>query len=498
MYATLNVSSSVIRVLSVRERRVDKWGEAPLKPGLVRDGLILQPQATGEAIDTLFREARVPKEKVIICLSGMPYTYRFLNLPRLKPVLQEEAILRAVRKEIPLPPEELYLSWQTVITRQDEQEFFIAGVTRNIIDALAQMLAAASIEPYLMDLKPLALARAANRGNAIIASLESDCFDIVLVVKGLPIIMYTVNPRWAGATLEENIRQLGDELLKTVGFYNNSHSEEPIGTNTPLLLAGELSSESTTAGLIQDESGYIVEPLIPPWQFPADLPVSSYAVNMGLALKKMPPGVESNEGVISFHDININVLSGKYRKARAQPVPLKRMISLFVLIVAIALLFPMYQLRSQARVEMMRLQTELSRIEQEIYQAELTVDKAKQTENTISEITEGARTIEWEYRNILAYRGDFTSDLRLITEALPPHTYLTSIEMEKGYLNAQGETDSPSSVVSYALALEAQERFSEVQITEIDEALAIVAGEAEMADTEEESYVTTFAIAMNK
>jgi type IV pilus assembly protein PilB len=35
------------------------------------------------------------------------------------------------------------------------------------------------IEPYLMDLQPLALARAASRREAIIVNMEPDCFDIV-------------------------------------------------------------------------------------------------------------------------------------------------------------------------------------------------------------------------------------------------------------------------------------------------------------------------------
>ena len=498
MYVTLNISTTGIRLLSVKGRYVTKWGEASLAPGLVRDGLILQPPAVGEAIDALLKETKIPGERVITCLTGLMFTYRFLTLPRMKTAFQDEAVQRAARKEIPLPLEELYLSWQPIGIRQNEQDFFVVGVARNLVDAMVQTLAVASVEPYLMDLKPLALARAANRGEAIVVSLEPDCFDIVLVVKGLPVIMYTASPRWEGATLDENARQLVDELLKTVSFYNNSHPEEPISSTTPLLLTGELAPEATTVRLIQDESGYVVEPLVPQLQFPADLPVASYAANMGLALKKIPSGTAAKGGITSFHDINVNVLSGKYRKARARPVSMKRILSLLVLTVAIALMFLVYQLLGQAKVETMRLQTELSQVDQEIYQAELAMEKGEQVETTIRDIREDTKTLEQEHRAILAHQGDFTSDLRLVTEALPPQTYFTSIEMEKEQLNVQGETDSPFSVISYALALEAQARFSEVQITGIDETLAMAAEETEMATPEEESYVITFTIAMSK
>lgn len=498
MYVTLNISTTSIRLLSVKGNQVSKWGEAPLAPGLVRDGLVLQPRETGKAINALFGEVKVPKKRVITCLSGLPYTYRFLNLPRLKPALQEEAVRRAARKEIPLPPEGLYLTWQPVITGADEQDFFVVAMARHLIDALIETLSVASLEPYLMDLKPLALARVANRGEAIVVSLEPDGFDIVLVVKGLPVTMYTISPRWEGATPEESTRQLVDELSKTVSFHNNNHPEEPVGPATPLLLTGELSSGEDTAKLIQDESGYIVAPLVPPLEFPADLPVASYATNIGLALKKTQPRTAKERSTTSFHDINVNMLSGKHREARAQAVSLKRVISWLALTVAVVLIFPGHQFLNQIKAETTHLRVELSRIDQEIYQSVLAGEKAEQMEITIRELTDRAETIEQEHRDILALRGDFTRDLRLVTRALPPQTYFTAIEMEKEQLKVQGETDSLSRVISYALALEAPARFSEVRIMEINKRAGTAVEETEGATIEEGSHAITFNIVMTK
>jgi len=104
MYITLNIATTSIRLLSVSGRRVKEWGSTPLEAGLIRDGLILQPKAVGAAIDSLFKSTKVPKEQVIISVSGLPFTHRILNLPRMKPELVEEAIELAARREIPLPP----------------------------------------------------------------------------------------------------------------------------------------------------------------------------------------------------------------------------------------------------------------------------------------------------------------------------------------------------------------------------------------------------------
>ena len=79
---------------------------------------------------------------------------------------------------------------------------------------------------------------------------------------------------------------------------------------------------------------------------------------MGLALKKVPQKTVSKGDATLFCDINLNILSGRHRKAKAQPVPMRHILLGVALIIAISLLFPIYQVKSQAGVETMHLRTE--------------------------------------------------------------------------------------------------------------------------------------------
>lgn len=462
MYVTLDISATSMRLLSVKGRQVKKWANIPLAPGLVRDGVILQPKAVAAAIDALFKSTKVSKERVIISLTGLSFTHRILSLPRMKPALLEEAILRGARKEIPLPLEELYLSWQAIAGEHNELDFFVLGVPRNLIDAVVQTLAEAGIKPYIMDLKPLALARAANRADALIVALEPDCFDIILVANGIPAIIHTITPRGGEASLEDNIRRLTGELSKAVEFYNSSHPENPLSPTTPLLLTGELSTDATTSQLIQAEIEYPVEPLVPPLKIPLDFPVASYATNMGLALRKVPQKTATR-----FHDIKLNILSGKYR-ARAYRIPMRHILLPLALTIAIGLLFPMYQVKSQADAETMRWQTELSRASQELHQARLASDEAKQIEDSINKIDADVGILKQAHQYILHKGGNFANNLKLVTDALPSQAYLASMEIGTDQITVKGKADSPFTVISYAMALEAQVGFSEVRIAEID------------------------------
>jgi type IV pilus assembly protein PilM len=471
MYVTLNITAKSVRLLSVKGKQVEKWGSIPLAPGLVKDGFILQPKAVGEAISTLFKSTKIPKQKVITSLTGLSFTYRILSLPRTNSALLEEAIQRSARKEIPLPLEELYLSWQAINGKQDEIDFFVLGVPRNPIDAVIQTLAEAGVEPYIVELKPLALARAANRGDALIADLEPDCFDVVLVAGGIPTVIHTITPRGEGASLEDNIRRLTDELSKTVKFYNSSHPETPLSATTPLLLTGELATDATTSKLIQAETGYPVESLVPPLEFPPALPVAPFATNMGLALQRAPQKMVSKGEANGFYDISLNILADKSR-ARAHPVSRRQILLPLAITVAIGLLFGLYQLKTQAGAESARLQTALSTASQELHEARLALTEANETSDTINEMVADTEALKQEHEYILGQRGDLANNLTLVTGALPSSTYFTAIKIGDGQITIEGETDSPSKVISYAEALEDQLGFSDVRIANITEVAA--------------------------
>ena len=135
MSVTLDISAGSLKLVSINGNRVEKWGTAPLSPGMVRDGVILQPQAVGAAIDALFQDLKITKGGLNATITGLSFTYRMLRLPRVKPALTTEAILRAAKKEIPLALDEIYLSWRIIETTKEEIEVFLFGAPRNLIDA---------------------------------------------------------------------------------------------------------------------------------------------------------------------------------------------------------------------------------------------------------------------------------------------------------------------------------------------------------------------------
>jgi Tfp pilus assembly PilM family ATPase len=496
MDATLSISNGSIKVLSAKGRQVKKWGSLALESGLVKDGLILRPEATGEAIAALFKSAGIPRERVIASLSGMAFTYRFINMPRMKPGRVDEAVRRAARKEISLPLDELYISWQALPGGGDGQDYFVLGVPRRFADALAETLKIAGIGPHVMDLQPLALARAADRREAIVVNMEPDSSDIIFIAGGVPVVMHSISPRSEGATLEDNIKRLADELVKTAAFYQSRHPESAISPALPLLLTGELASEKAVGGLLQSEVEYDIEPLSPPVDAPPELPVPLYAANIGLALKKNKREVGPGKND-PYHDIKINVFSDKYRKPRVKPPPISQVILWALPAIAIATVIPLYLALGEARAENARLGTEFNDISGELGLATLVSEGNARTEATIEKINTAADSLRASDQNLLARRGVFTRDLQMIIGALPASTYITSIETDGGAITVRGETDSVFKAVEYATILKSIRPFTEVRISELDEIVRTITGD-DASDEVPATTKITFGVIINK
>ncbi len=310
---TLNIEASSARFISVVGRRIERWGTILLSPGLVRDTLVADPAALGSALDDLFRSARVSKNGVVVSITGLRSVSRMVTLPKMRTSQMNEAVRWAARREMPVPLDDLHLSWQVIGTTGAEQSVFLLGTPRSLLDTVFRALKIGGIKPGAVDLKPLALARMVSRAEAIIIDLEGESTSIILLVDGIPEVMHTIIVRQEGLLAEDRAQKLTEDLSRTLRFYNNAHPDRPLGPATPAFLTGELASYPSVVELVQKSIGYPIETAAAYVQYSADLPVPQYAVNIGLALREMPAGRGNRMSPGRLQAIKVNVLPPEYR-----------------------------------------------------------------------------------------------------------------------------------------------------------------------------------------
>jgi hypothetical protein len=284
---TLAIEGGSVRLLVVKGRRVTDWGIESLEPDLVADGVVADPKAVAAHFRSLLESLNVGNGRLIAGLTGQRSVYRVLKFPQMSQKLLREAVPREMKREMPVSLDEMHVSWQVIGPENGHLRVFALGVLRDILAPQLEAIKLAGWKPYSMDIKPLALVRAVGRPHALIADLEPESIDVIVVRDAIPDTIRTVSLRYEYSEVEYKVRRLGEELARTVKFYSDTHREDPLPPETPVCLTGSLAREVASSGVVQGSVDYPLEPLSPRLECPADMPVATFMVNMGLALKEV-------------------------------------------------------------------------------------------------------------------------------------------------------------------------------------------------------------------
>jgi len=446
---TLEIDNTVIRLMETRGREVVKWASLSLDPTTVEGGVISDPQALSAAVKQLMDSSDIRAKDVVASVSGLYSISRIVAVP--SPVgggiTTREAVLDAARDIVPLPVDEMYLSWQTIAASGGGQQVLVVGVPRDMIDVEMQALRAAGVNSRMLDLKAIALARAVNKKQALILNIEPFSFDIVIVVNGIPEIMRTVAWQQDGLTEADKVEQLAINLELTVAFYDSHHSDIPLDPTTPFLITGQMSGDLDLVEKLQARVGYPFESLSPLLVCPKHLPIAQYAVNIGLALK----GTALSESLEQdgFLPLDINLLPEAYKPWR--PSARQLYFACFV-IAAIALLFPLYQLASGAMNKTAELQARYNILNNELQRRQLELKNREPLQKAID-----------EYNTIVNMGGGFTEDLNVInSEAQRIGVRVSSIVHEGKSITVTCEAGDYTIFRDYVTALRESGRFATV------------------------------------
>jgi len=462
---TVYVDDASLRILVTSGKSIENWADLPLEPGLVKDGVVIDKTSVADKISHLLAEQSIEARKVIAGLSGLHCISRLLKIPRLSKSLQVEGITREAGRVIPVPLEKLYISWQVISTSQDEMVVFLVAFPRNVADAMIETLRLAGLDPYIMDLKPLALARVANTDTAIIADVQPTDIDIVVIVDRIPQLIRTLSLPHTVESWPGTLTTIKGEIDRTAKFYNSSHADSPLDTSVPILISGELAEHPQEYEQLAGDLGYTVMPLSSPLECPGELPSNKYMVNIGLALKEIGPSKSKSQ--VSL--VNFNVLPDEYK-------PRQRSISEYIpvasIVVAAGLLaylgFMVWN--SAADVQVLNAELDNAKIvlEQKKMQAQLKTNEITQLENMVSD-AEASRTA---YKAALGYfERDATQvnvALGLVLRVLPNTVMLEVISYSNANLVIDGNGPDEEDVLEYARDLRAGERFREVVVTSLE------------------------------
>ncbi len=483
---TLFIEDTAIRLLVGKGKQAEKWASMPLEPGLVKHGLIQDNIKVAEKINELFKFTKVSTKKVALGLSEPGSLYRIVTLPKLPEAILPEAIKREAERVIPLSLDEVYLIHQVIAAKDQEMTLFLAAVSRNAVDNAVKTLQLAGLKPYLMDLVPLALCRTIEQPSAIVVSLRSSNFEIAVMTDRVPQVIRSLSLPGEAESLVDKLPTISEELDRTITFYNSSHTDRPLDSNTPIFVDGDLVQVPESWESLTGTIGSKVSPLPGVMNAVADFDASQYTVNIGLIFK-------DNEGEVAGSLINLNALPKALQpeKPKASRIILPVAAAVGVLI----LVFIWLQGRNTAaetadiNSQIAARNASTTRIKDETTAIK---DQTTQLQNQVSPLEAQIAATETNlagYNNVINNMADsremMNNNVHMVWSLVPAKVTLNSVDVrDSGFI--QGVADTESSIFVYARSLKDSGIYPSVVIQSITVVM----------DDESNSYHYEFAIAL--
>jgi Tfp pilus assembly PilM family ATPase len=446
---TIDITNSDIRIAAVENGKITKWHSEPMPEGILKGGTILEQQSMSVLIDNLFKSLNLSKNRVICCVTGLPFIYRTINMPGIGKEVSSESLERAARKEMSLSEEDMYLSWQPVAEDKEKKEtdFFVAGVPRTSLNPLLTTLSLAKITPLSIDIKPLALARAAASENALVVSLEKDYFDITLVANGMVRVIHSLSPSLDSDDMKGIVGELVDGLSKAVKSFYREFPQNALPPETPIFLSGEFALENEMVNMIQEATGHPTGFIKSPVEIPPEMPIRMYAANIGLSLKNASDILQNTQ----YKDINLNLFLATHKQTKSK-FKVVYAVAALVFVVLAAGVYYVYDMRAKAEAAVAVEQQKSEAFTKKIADAQKAnkdVLAAKQTSLANLQVINDQITIAKDTSSqITGQKRDYAFRITYVLSKLPTGAEYKKLSMRPDSIQVLGRVKYPIDTVT--------------------------------------------------
>ncbi len=195
------------------------WGRAPLPPGAIKDGFILQPQAVGEVLEQLWKERKIKSRNVIFGVSNQEIIVRFANFPPVPEEKLQKMIRYQARDLLPVSIEHSIMDFSVIGTAGEgkdvSSEVLIVVAPKEMIEAFLQAGSRAGLTVRDIHVTTLSLIQLLPspppEGATAFLGLNNGSSTLLLTAAKAPRLA-----RYLSSGLQEVAEQLGCSLQETI------------------------------------------------------------------------------------------------------------------------------------------------------------------------------------------------------------------------------------------------------------------------------------------
>jgi type IV pilus assembly protein PilM len=458
---SIYIDDTRVRVMVTRGRRITRLAGLPLESALAEVDSKEKEIELGRKIQRLLKTNKISARKIILGVSGLHCLTRPIALPELPKAMLNEAVLREARRILPMPLEQLYLSWQVISVAGGKTNIFLVALPRQMADMIIRVIGYAGCKPYLMDIKPLALARLSPEPTAIILDVQSNEFDIVMMVNGVPQPVRTIAFPQDGQSFSDKFITIKEELKRTLEFVRAKVEEKQLEADSAIYVSGELAEHPELYEPMAAEFKLKPARLAGPLKYPRNLEPAPYLVNIGLALKEMAREARPLKP-------NFNTLPAPYQPRK---ISFHKLMVLPAAACAVGLLVLMTFAVQDAAGNIRNMETRLKTtnsliLKKQTQKADIAATLSSLEQQKIQTEAE-YETYSTAFKKLMSTGRDMNTDLDASVETINSGVELASLSINDAQVSISGAADGEESVFKYVRSLTNTGRFQEITITGI-------------------------------
>ncbi len=458
---TLYIDTSSLRLVVSRGKRILDWAYLPLEREMVSDNMAVNESDLALKIEQLLKAHKSQSKNVFVGLSGLHCISRPMTLPRLPRDMLGEAVKQEARRVLPVPLEELYLSWREIPGSSERSQVFVVALPTVTVDSVVKTLHRAGRKPTFLGTKPLFLARSANEANAIIVDVQLTEFDIIVMANGIPQTVRTITFSDDGLSPDKKVGTIVNELTRTISFYNANNDESQLAPDVPIIASGELAEG---LGLYQNFSAFDEHPVLPlqlPLDYPEGFNPNLYSANLGLILHHLR---KKHKDESSF--MVQNSLPMQYLPQPVSPVNVLGIPSAVFAIILLAFLV-MNNLTVVGKIDALSARADNTRLalQDRLSRSQEISGEIKKLKTDISQVGVSIDNCRLVIDYMRDQRSRIDGDLSEIVKILPASITLENIHHNSTTLQLDGIASSEKDILLYITKLEDSRLFGGIVIT---------------------------------
>jgi hypothetical protein len=255
-----------------------RCGEAAIPQGTLEGGRIIDAATLGQALRQLLARTGVTTTRALIAASDTIASFRVLTLPK---STTDAEVDEAVRSRLPLGSSQMAMRHLEVLKGRDQRTLYATVWDRGQVQLIADTARHAGLEPLVVDLKSLCVARAVPLGSCLVLDLSGEPAEAVLIDERVPRVWHTFKIESSG----DVAASMATGLKPVLGFYRNSASST-FGPDSPILVRADQQLPSQVLVRLERLTGHTVGPLPQPHRIQPEVRFGSFLTCIGLVMRR--------------------------------------------------------------------------------------------------------------------------------------------------------------------------------------------------------------------